>query len=291
MNSRNLLNLALFLFILVLVTFVVLEPGKDKPITPPKLTQLSENNIQQIKITLNNNDQNIELKKINNVWKMLKPYALPANSFRIESLNKLAGAISLSQNDLSGLKPKEFGLDPPVATVTFNNKIKIEFGHNKSLKHHRYVKIDSVLHMIADTFYYQLIAKPESFIDHSVLPQNSKIEKLVLPDITFTKNESDWSASPKTKNFSADAANQLMDEWQLSQAYDIEVKNPEANTKADITIQLSDKKLYRFKIKENKENFILSNIDTGVNYILSRDRKEKLLTLTSIESNEDAGQE
>jgi len=286
MSKRNLLNLILLIFILVLLAFVIYEPGNEKPITPPTLTNLTADDVEHIKIERLDNKNTIELKKINNNWMMLKPYQLPANSFRIDSINKLLSTVSFSQNNLNNLNPSEFGLNQPVATITFNHKTSIVFGHNKSLKHHRYVKIDSALHMIADTFYYQLAAKAESFISHKLLPQNSKIIKLKLPTLSLTKKEEKWIVTPKASTVSADAFNTIIDEWQLSQAYDIKVRTPSAKDKADITIYLENKNRIRFKIINNKDNFTLKDIDTGVSYILSSDRKDKLLRLSDINQDD-----
>jgi len=286
MSKRNLLNLILLIFILVLLAFVIYEPGNEKPITPPTLTNLTADDVEHIKIERLDNKNTIELKKINNNWIMLKPYQLPANSFRIDSINKLLSTVSFSQNNLNNLNPSEFGLNQPVATITFNHKTSIVFGHNKSLKHHRYVKIDSALHMIADTFYYQLAAKAESFISHKLLPQNSKIIKLKLPTLSLTKKEEKWIVTPKASTVSADAFNTIIDEWQLSQAYDIKVSPPSAKDKADITIYLADKNRIRFKIINNKDNFTLMNIDTGISYVLSSDRKDKLLRLSDINQDD-----
>jgi hypothetical protein len=286
MSKRNILNLALLILILVLIAFVIYEPGKEKPVTPPTLTNLIAGNIEHIKIERRDSKNTIELKKINNNWIMLKPYPLAANSFRIDSINKLLSTVSFSQNNLNNLNPSEFGLNQPVATITFNYKTSIVFGHNKSLKHHRYVKIDSVLHMIADTFYYQLAAKAESFVSHKLLPQNSKITKLKLPTLSLTKKEGKWIVTPKTSTVSADAFNTIIDEWQLSQAYDIKVRTPSAKDKDDITIHLADKNKIRFKIESDKNNFTLTNIDTGVSYVLSSDRKDKLLRLSDINQDD-----
>lgn len=288
MSKRNLLNLALLIFILVLVTVVVYEPGKEKAITPPTLTQLKIDDIQHIKINrrlADANEQDIVFEKTAEGWIMLKPYQLAANTFRIDSILKLLSAVSLSQNNLENLDQNKFGLSIPQATITFN-KAKIIFGHNKSLNHHRYVKIDSTLHMIADTFYYQLMAKTESFISHKLLPEKSKITKLRLPHIKFEQVDGKWNITPKADDFSADSVNQLISEWQLSQAYDINKVKIEAKTKADITIHLSNNKIIRFKIEKNKDSFNLINIDSGVRYILSADRRDKLLKLSDIEKSD-----
>ena len=289
MSKRNLLNLALLIFILVLVAVVIYEPGKEKPITPPTLTHLKTDEIQHIKINrrvADTNKQDIVFKKTTEGWMMLKPYQLAANTFRIDSILKLLSAVSLSQNNLENLDQSKFGLSIPQATITFNNKTKIIFGHNKSLNHHRYVKIDSTLHMIADTFYYQLAAKTESFISHKLLPEKSKITKLRLPQTKFEQVDGKWNITPKADDFSADSINQLISEWQLSQAYDINKVKTEEKTKADITIHLSSNKILRFKIEKNKDSFNLVNLDSGVRYILSADRKDKLLKLSDLEKSD-----
>lgn len=293
MNSsyRNRLNLALLAIIVVLVMFIIYEPGKNKLITPTKLTTLQANDIQHIKIsrqTTSPSEKTLEFSKTPEGWIMLKPFQVRANSFRIDEILKLLSAVSFSQNELKDLNRSTFGLDKPQLIITFNNKTSIKFGHNKSLKNHRYLEIDSTLHMIADTFQYQLVAKSESYIDHKLLPEQAKIKKLVLPDFTLEKNDGRWSITPKSKIFSADSANQLMNEWALSQAYDINKLNTlsESEKKANVILYLTNNKTINFHIGKSKDNFNLVNIDTGIRYILSKDRRSKLLTLTDIESND-----
>ena len=286
MSKRNLLNLFLLLFTLSLVAIVVVEPGKKKATKPPTITTLNTADIHSIKIHrpgTSISEQDIEFKKTLQGWQLVKPYPVSANSFRVESILKLLSAPSLSTNNLATLDAGKFGLAQPLVTVTFNDT-KIEFGHNKSLKNHRYVKVGSTLYMISDTFFYQVNAKAESYIDHKLLPQNTKVTKLQLPAIKIEQTEGKWIASPKAENFSADAITQLINEWQLSQAYDVNIKKPQSNSKADITITLANSKTLRFKVIGSTDNFVLFNIDTGISYILSKDRQDKLLKLTEVKS-------
>jgi len=288
MSKRNLLNLLLLIIILALVAIVIFEPGKKQAITPPSLTELKSSEIDSIKINRPNarwNNQNIEFQKTSEGWQLIKPYQVSANAFRIESILKLLSAVSLSQNNIANLDLKKFGLDKPFATITFNNTTII-FGNNNSLKNHRYVRIGSNLHMIADTFYYQITAKVESYIDHKLISENSKITKLHLPNIELEQINGKWSVTPKADNLSADSVTQLINEWQLSQAYDINKVNPESVSKADITVYLNNENSIRFKIKTTEDIFNLINIDSGISYILSKDRQNKLLNLSGIEQND-----
>ncbi len=288
MSKRNLLNLILLVFILVLVVFVIYQPGKDVPATPPTLTDLKVSDIHFIKINRhksNSIEQEMEFKKTAAGWLMLKPYQQAANSFRIDSILKLLSSVSLSQNSLTKLDPAKFGLKQPLATITFN-ETAIAFGHNKSLKNHRYVRIGSTLHMIADTFFYQLNAKAASFINHKLIADKSKITSLTLPTLKLIHHVGKWELTPNSNKFSADSINQLISEWQLSQAYDIEITKPAAKATANIILGLSDGKNIRFKSRVSKDNFTLTNIDSGIRYILSADRKNKLLKLSSIEQDD-----
>jgi len=285
MSKRNLLNLSLFIFTLALVILVIYEPGKKTPKTIPKLTALEVNDVHSIKIIRTNAkplEKILEFEKTSAGWMMFKPYKLSANDFRIDSILKILSTESLSQNDLKDLNKDTFGLTKPVATITFNNDTSILFGNNKSLKHYRYVELDSMLHMVIDTFYYQLIAKAESYINHKLLHNKSKIVKLSLPNLLLKNTEGKWTVTPHSKSDSADSINQLIDEWQYSQAYDINIVKNKRKFRPDISIYLKNKQTINFKIEESKESFNLINTDTNVRYILSADRKNKLLKLSGI---------
>lgn len=285
MSKRNLLNLVLLIFVALLITLVIFEPGKESVVTPNTLTKLKVDDIQHIRIK-RPNEQAIELFKNLDGWQMSHPYRQSANAFRVESILKLLGAVSLSQNSLINLNPIEFGLKKPLATITFNDDISFEFGHNKSLNHHRYVKIGSTLHLIADTFYYQLAANSESFINHKLLPEKSKIKKLILPTVKLEQTDGKWNVTPKN-DFSTDSVNQLIDEWQLSQAYDIAIDKKSNKLNADVKIYFKKRTPLFFKISESQNSFNLTNVESGIRYILSSDRKDKLLKISpTIDDNE-----
>lgn len=285
MSKRNLLNLILLAFIAILAAIVVYEPGKDVATKPLLLTNLDKKDIRQIKITRHGADlpeQEVKLEKTSDGWKMTKPYAVSANSFRINSILEILSTVSYSQNSLQNLNLDTFGLAKPAATITFNNNVSLVFGHNKSLKNHRYIQIDSTLHLTPDTFFYQLAAKSESYIDHKILPKNRKITKLTLPKISLEKINGIWGNKAGKEELSADSTNQLIDEWQLSQAYDVNKTFAKIKYRKDITIHLNDGEIIHFNIENNKKSFNLINISNRVRYILSKDRENKLLSLSPV---------
>lgn len=288
MSKRNLINLILLAIIIALVAIVIYKPGKDAAQPLPTLTSLNKNDIQHIKITRKSkipSEQEMEFKKTDNGWVMIKPYTVAANTFRINSILEILTTTSFSQNNLSGLDLATFGLAKPVATITFNNKTSLVFGHNKTLKNHRYIKIGPTLHLTTDTFLYQLAAKAESYIDHKLLPENKTLIKLSLPDITLEKVNGKWKSSINTDRFSADATNQLIEEWQLSQAYDVNKTKAKIKYRKDIAAYFNTGEVIYFNIENNKSSFNLINLTNRVRYILSADRKNKLLNLSSAHKN------
>ncbi|MGW8228030.1 MAG: DUF4340 domain-containing protein, partial [Gammaproteobacteria bacterium] len=160
MASRLWLNLALLLFIVILLVIVIYEPGKEPVATPVSLTPLKATTISHIHIKrLSSKD--IELvKEANGQWWMHNPYHLPANEFRVQALLRLAETESLSSHTLDRLQPATYGLDRPRAIVTFDRSTQISFGDTEPLQQRRYVQIGDQLHTIADTFYYQAAASP-----------------------------------------------------------------------------------------------------------------------------------
>lgn len=280
MNSRTLLNLAMLAVVAVLVIIVVTEPGKKHDITPPLLTSLTAANITTINIS-RRGKPDIELVKNALHWKITKPYQLPANSYRIESILGLLSTVSFYQHDLSDLNEKDFGVDNPELTVSFNHDITISFGHNKHISHHRYVKIGHTLHLIQDTFYYQLAARAESFIDHSLLPAESRITQLQLPGFTLLQQDGKWQLHPPRSGVTTDSMLQLISEWQNSQAYEMKKITQLAQTNQHIIIDLADGTQVTFGIVASKEDFILQRDDVQLQYILPNDRKDKLLTFTA----------
>lgn len=280
MNSRHILNLGLFIVIIILVSIVLLEPGKEPVPKASVLTSIKPGSINHIYIQSQANKQYIELKKINHKWIMLQPYSLPANPYRIDSVLKILNTETHSQHDLSTLKPADFGLDKPRAVIKVTDEqakqTEIIFGHNKSLKNHRYLQVNNTLHMMVDKFHYLISGKTESFIDHKLIPEG-ELTRLDLPDFSLNLENEKWQISKDNiRNYSADNVTRLLDEWKLSQAYDLEKINAK-KLKRDISLHFANDTIIYFEIISSDNDFILLRHDNLLKYILSSDRKKALL--------------
>lgn len=288
MLKRNLLNLILFIIIIVLVIFVIYEPKSNDLPPPPTLTNLKSSDIKHL--TINRPfaaipERQIEFEKTQDGWMMLKPHSMPANIFRIESILKILSTVSFSQNDLTQLNEEKFGLNKSKVTLTFNKNTALVFGHNKSLKNHRYINIANTLHLISDTFFYQLGEKSDSYVSHQLISEQRNIKSIHLPNITLRLVDGRWLSNATHKKYTADSINLLIKEWKLSQAYDLNIVKIKKDAKADIKILLDDGSKLNFIVEKTNKIFNLINIKSGIRYIFSPERKNKLLTIPTTNEN------
>ncbi len=279
MASRLWLNLSLLLLVGILLFVVVYEPGKEVEPQPTRLTQLTPEAVTHVylkRIT----GKDIELvKESGGQWWMHKPYYLPANEFRVQSLLRLTQAESLSNHTLNGLQLATYGLDKPRAVVTFNHTEQIKFGDTEPLQQRRYVQTGEQLHTIVDTFYYQAAGSPTIYLSHSLLPQAADIVKLVLPDLLLTLKEGQWQRNPQYSELSADASIELIYNWQHAQALELrptEVKNGKADIEIYIKNQVNP---IRFKLLQSEGEISLIRLGTGLQYIIAEDVYQRLVSL------------
>lgn len=277
MSSRNILNLVLFVVIAVLIAVVVYEPGKEvKPVI--KLTDLNRTAVTKITITRIGAKQ-IVLEKKDNKWKMLEPYAMPANETEAESLTEMVMAPSQAQYPLKDQDPKPYGLDSPRVSIVFNDKEKLEFGGTEPLKHQRYVRHNDTLHVITDRFYYNLSRPATDFVDHALLPAQPTITKLVMPKLTLALLEEKWQAEPAIKDLSRDQVNELLDNWKSANATELSEYKPAAvKEQVQLYIKDSEKPLV-FDVIHEEHAVSLGRADLGLQYKFTEEVGKTLLQL------------
>jgi hypothetical protein len=279
MASRLWLNLALLLLVAILIIIVIYEPGKEPAAPPPRLTQLTPAAITHIHIKRVTGEDIELVKEANGQWWMHKPYHLPANEFRIQSLLRLAETESLSSHVLYDLQASTYGLDQPRAIVTFNHNTQISFGETEPLQQRRYVQIGDQLHTIVDTFYYQAAANPLAYLNYALLPPTANIIKLELPDLKLVLQEGQWQRTPPHPHLSADASIALINNWRHAQALELRATEVKG-TQSDVEIYIADQpEPIRFKLLQTEDETSLIRLDVGLQYVIANDIYEKLFVL------------
>lgn len=279
MSSRNLLNLVLLVIVAALVAVAVWEPGKKTPPPPVKLTALSKSAVHKISISRPGAPKVVLEKKDNN-WRMLKPYAMPADNFKANAITELAEAKAKAHYPIKkGEDLKPYGLDTPRVSVSFNDKDTLAFGGIETLKYLRYIRKDNTLYLIFDHFYSNISNPAPEFVDHKLLQGQPTITKLVLPKLTLTANGDKWQAQPPVKQLSNDQVNELLDNWTSAHATDVLAYKPgKTGEQAKVYIKGRDKPLV-FDITREKDAVSFGRADLGLQYKFSDDIGHGLLKL------------
>ncbi len=282
MTSRTLLNLALLLIVVILGTVAMLEPGKTPTPKPELLTHMKSSAVKQIKI-VRRDKGTIELQKQAKHWHMVRPFSLPANDYKVESVLNLLQTESIARYDLTDLDPARFDLVKPVVSIFFNHSLKIDFGNIAPLQKQRYVRIGKQLHLIPDFYYYQLIGSATDYLDHALIPEGKKIIRLELPNLTLALKNGKWTLSPKDESYSADAYTDLLNEWQHANAIELHPlkKKDKKNTglKQIRVFLRGSKTAIRYGLQQNGNKFILIRADKNIEYVMPKKQARFLLKL------------
>lgn len=276
MKSKLWLNFALLVVVILLSSVVIFKPGVETENKLKTLTKLKANDIQHILIQ-RKHGQDIELIKKGKYWRMIKPVDMPADNFRLNSLLNLVETPVYSQHNLLQLDSKTYGLDSPRATLTLNHKTKIHFGATEPLHKRRYLSIEDNLFTTDDLYYYQMATDFSLYLDPALLPPDSKIERLMLPDFELIKKEGSWQRRPENPQVSTDTDVELIDAWQNTAALKIELveKSPLQDANVIIYLENKDKPLSMYYHTKN-DNHYLTRLDNNIRYSLPADIAIKL---------------
>jgi len=215
MRSRLLLNFVLLALVIALVIIVYTSTDKDAD-KVTLLTTLSPDVISEIQI--HHNHHETVLRKQGDRWKMTQPIHVDANDFRINTLLKLLTTNSHADYDVAALDLLQYGLNQPTTWIRFNDT-DITFGISNPVNGLRYVRIGERMHLIDDSYYPLLSSQTGALVARELLPQDADISKLVLPEMTLSRDSnSNWHSN---KDASTDAIRDTLDNWKHVQAFGV----------------------------------------------------------------------
>jgi len=276
-SSRNLLNLVLFIVVVALILVVVFKPGKEDE-DMRRLSSLDKNLVTELTIERTGNPK-IQFKKVENQWKMISPYNLKANSIKLESLLDLLDYEYKARYDMAELDSKQYGLDIPRTTITFNNTNKFEFGTTEPINKYRYIRHQGGLYLTDDYYYHRVLGNASSFLDHALLDNEVNITKIEIPGLSLTMKDGKWLAQPKPEKFSNDQANELIEHWKHSHAIEMLAYPPVKGT-GQVRLYIDKKESpLRFDIFSFNDEFYLGRADLKIAYKLAKEQRRDLLTL------------
>ncbi len=296
MRQRWLQNLILLGVVLVLGALVFYTTEKDKSTELPKLTEIETDKVQNIRIERAGKGPISLIKDAGGVWQMTAPFNLPANSFQVDRLLQILSEREYKPVEADNLNLAELKLEPPLASLKFDQVI-VAFGDSSPLGYgQRYVQVNNKVYLLSDTLYYTVIGDVLKFVSLSPLGDNPKITALKIPDYHLVLKEDKWTLTSTVSSddidTSADALSSLIDNWQKASAYKVELYDTKsiAEGEIDITLQGQEQPLH-FIIVSKAPDLVLARQAKSVQYQLSVTQIDKLLHLPTKPKSEDASAE
>ena len=143
------------------------------------------------------------------------------------------------------------------------------------------------MHLIEDRYQHLVNAGWTNFVERKLLPADKVISRLQLPDMTLTLTDKDqWQLSPGKPGTSADTIQQLIDHWERVSA--LYARRYDGRTSDEIiTLEFSDSpETLTFMVIAHSPELVIARPDWGIQYHLSSDVEETLLTLGKPEQDQ-----
>jgi len=184
MRNRWLVNL--LLLILVIVLGALMRHALEQERQVATLTGLSPESIREIAINRSGR-ATIRLVQDMDGWRMESPYPVAAAAGRIGQLTGIA-ATEVFRSLPEGTELAQLGLGEDSLRLTLNGLV-LRFGDLDPIAQHRYVAIGDQVHLIGDGFYHHLIASPEDYVDHRLLPAGFRPSAGTLDGVPLNREQ------------------------------------------------------------------------------------------------------
>lgn len=236
MRREALINLFLLLLVGGLALFVWLTPEEQAHSGGGPLTTLNPAGVSRISIS-NGKGPRFVLQRDRDGWRMTEPYRVRANGDRIDSLLRLLSTRPLESFPLPDDRLAEFGLQPPLAELTFD-RTRISFGGTHPYNHRRYLRIEERLYLINDIFPHHVLARAEEFVSRAPLPEDAEISQIVLPAWRLYRQQERWRLQPDTATTDPALLAQKAAAWRHPRVTGV-VRAPATPPEQQVTIHLA----------------------------------------------------
>lgn len=286
MPSRTILNIVIF-FAVIVLGVLAFYPGEQNEQHKPgvRLTSLNKADIQFLAIH-GLSETTVQFNKQQSGWYMSKPVHAKASEHRINTLLDVVEQTSHSQYQVPKDNLAKYGLAQPKYTLEFNNHL-IAIGQNEPIKQRRYVLFENTVHIIDDFFSHLFSQSPATLIDHALLPMDSVIVKIVLPQYEINKVDSQWQVTPSEgKAYSQDVLQTLVDEWRYGRALQMSLlttAQTSTNTAKILQVYLQNQASpVVFHVENTPQQILFIRPDLMLRYHLTPNSAQRLLRIPDI---------
>ena len=159
MKRRLRTNLILLTVAALLGAAVYAELLREDAMADP-LTSLDIDAVRTLTVTCNACKPR-RFEKDGAHWRMLEPYAQPAEDRAVARLLAIARAPVRLRHPPGELDAKKIGLDPPLATLQLDGTV-LKFGMTAAIDGDRYADVGGVIALVPDRFSVLLFGSPEN---------------------------------------------------------------------------------------------------------------------------------
>lgn len=269
MRKQSLVNLLLLLLVAALSLFVWYTPDQESSRKGRPLTRLDPATVKRITIS-NNNGPRFILQRDTRGWYMTEPYRVRANTPRIDLLLDLLSTPQIESFALPTDRLAEFGLERPLAELTFN-QTKITFGGTHPYNYRRYLRIDDQLYLTNDIFPHHALARAEEFVSHALFPDDEEISEIHTPSWRLYRQQGLWTLDPDGAGADPEQLQEKVAAWQHSRAPKV-IKAPDTPPEQQLTIHLRGSEgPLKLGVISQKPRILLINQTLGLAYRLNSD--------------------
>ena len=270
MSKINILNLVLSIIVITLAIVIYYSEAPNTQLD--RLTDLDVNSISSIDIRHNKNKTS--LIKNSQRWEITQPISVAANDFRINSLLKLLNAPVHKQYSVDEVNLNDTGLKKSATKISFDGQ-EITFGIDNTATGLRYIQSNNSVYTIEDVYYPLISSNFSTLVSLNLLPDDSRINKLILRNQTITKNLMGfWQSNIE---LTADNINEVIDDWQHAQAFGVHeyIKREKLG---EIIIYLENvKEPITYIIADDDPWLILARPELGLEYHINIEAYNKLI--------------
>jgi len=158
-KTRSLLFLALGTALLG--GAVYLQIARERAAFPPPLTDIDPARVTRLEVRCSAVCRTRRFERDGTTWRMLEPYAAPANAEMVAKLLSVARAPVSVKLDAAAYDMAKLGLAPPLVTLRVDD-VEIALGDEDPIDHDRYVRVGKLLARVPDRFSARVFETPES---------------------------------------------------------------------------------------------------------------------------------
>lgn len=272
MRARLLLNLVLLLAVIGLGLFFWHAPEKNGE---PRVA-ISDIRIDQIETIrlLRNSQEVLALERDAGNWRLREPFIMDADNNRAEGLLMVAAIASEGRHDRGELDLSRYGLEPE-QTVLYLDEHRFVIGDEHPLQAQRYVLFQDQVHLVPDTLFRELQAPATYFANGKLLPVAETPSRIILPDRTLTRDDTEWQADPPLEHRSPNAAGNA---WRTAYAMTVsQYRDEPASVYGEIVAEFERAEPITLQIVSLPPNIILARPELGIQYHLDSDQVARLL--------------